>query len=209
MTAAIAGAPALVVPAPAPLPNEAAQGVIPPGGDPKAGDAMLRSLLLLDPAIARWSRQRKRREMLKRLWSGIANHFRLRATEWFGCAVLLQLGKTLYFPPPAFPHSESWDVMAAMMSEESWGLIFLAIGALRLAALTVNGTFKGFRFSPHIRCATAFLAAGLWLQVVLSMLEAAPNGTGYVVYRLILLLELYNVWRSAADAGHVAKGSAR
>lgn len=209
MNDASAGAPALAVPAPAPLPNEAARGILPPDGDPKASAAMLRSLMMLDPAIARWSRQRKRREMLKRLWSGISGHFRLRATEWFACAILLQLGETLFFPPAAFPHSQSWDVMAAMMSEQAWGAIFLAIGVLRLVALAVNGTFKRFRFSPHIRCATAFLAVGLWLQVVISMLEASPNGTGYVIYRLILFLELYNVWRSAADAGHVAKGSTR
>lgn len=196
---------AITVPAAAPLPSAIAGGKPVLAGHPELEAVMLRALLLLDPAIARWSRAQVRRDMVKRIWRGVADHFRLRATEWFAAAVLIQLGTTLYFPPPAFPTSESWRVMASQMSEEAWGAIFLAIGLLRFAALTINGTFTGFRFSPLIRFVTAFLACGLWLQVVMSIYESSPNGTGYGLYRLVLILELYNLWRAGVDTGIVMK----
>jgi hypothetical protein len=200
-----APAAALSVPPAAPLPQEAAAGRIAPRGHPDLEAAMLRALCLLDPALARWSRAQGRRNMIARFWAGITGHFRLRATEWFAAVVLLQIGKTLYLPPAAFPVSESWRVMAAQMSEESWGILFLAIGGLRFAALAVNGTFAAFQFSPHIRFATAFMAAGLWTQVVMSMYEAAPNGVGWGHFALFIALELYNLWRAAADTGTVER----
>lgn len=205
---ATAGSDVIRIPAPAPFPQEAKAGAPAPCGHPEVEAAMLRALLHLDPAIARWSRAQVRRDMVKRIWRGIADHFRLRATEWFAAGVLIVLGRKMYFPPPTFPTSESWRVMAEQMSEESWGLIFLGIGLLRLSALTINGTFTGFRFSPLIRCVTAFLACGLWLQVVMSIFESSPNGTGFEMYRMILILELYNLWRAGVDTGIVLKRSA-
>ncbi len=173
----------------------------PPAADIEA--AMLSSLARLDPAIARWRRQR----LVARLWWGVAGHFHTRAPEWFAAACLFQMGWTLFVPPASFPVSHAWDSMAAMLPEEVWGAIMLMIGGLRLAALTVNGSFRRFRWSPHVRAGTAFLACGVWLQVVLGIWASAPSSTGLGTYRLILVLEFWNMWRAARDTGIVERSN--
>jgi hypothetical protein len=168
-------------------------------------EKMIRALERLDPALARWARAERRRVALVRFWSGITAHFRTRVTEWFAAALLIQLGVTFYLPPEVFPVQPSWAVLAQIAPEETWGIVMLAIGALRVGALTINGTYQGFRWSPHIRALTAFLSCGVWLQVVMSLWLSPVPGTGLGTYRLILCLELWNVWRAALDVGFVER----
>ena len=164
---------------------------------------MARALHALDPALARWARFEARRAVIRRIVHGVTSHAKTRVTEWFTAAAMLQLGWTLYWPPPAFPLSVSWSVMAQWAPEDAWGAVMLLVAGLRVAALTINGTFQRFRWSPHIRCATAVMATGLWTQVVLSMWLAAPDATELGLCRLILALELWNVWRAGLDVGLV------
>jgi hypothetical protein len=43
---------------------------------------------------------------------------------------------------------------------------------LRLIALTINGTFRGFAFSPHIRGFGSLVGVVVWLQISLGFLVA-------------------------------------
>lgn len=193
-----------LVPAPAALPGIVGFHPMPPPC-PIAEAAMGRALGRLDPAIARWARSTRRRVMIQRIVAGVTGHFKTRITEWFAAAALFQLGLTLVTPPPSFPLSAAWTVMAARLPEETWGAIMLAIAATRIVALGINGTFRAFRYSPHIRAVTAVLAASVWFQVTLSIWQSAPGSTGLGTYRLILLLELWNVWRAGVDTGLVER----
>ncbi|ACA18471.1 hypothetical protein M446_4113 [Methylobacterium sp. 4-46] len=167
--------------------------------------AVIRALSQLDPSLARWARAERRRAALLRFLVGIWGHFRLRATEWFAAALLLQLGWTFGTPPDIFPCQPTWALLARLAPEGTWGALMLAVAGLRIAALTVNGTYRGFRFSPHIRALTAFLACGLWLQVTLSAWSSPVPGAACGIYRLILLMELWNVWSSGLDVGYAER----
>lgn len=161
--------------------------------------AMLRSLSQLDAAVARAARP----PLALRLARGITGHFRLRAPEWFAAVLLLQFGYILYAAPDVFPTAPNLAVMAAWAREETWGLCCLTLAGIRLAALTVNGTFPRFRFSPHVRAVSALLACFLWFQVTWAMYLSGVGGTGFGTYRLVLFLELYNVFCACRDTGVV------
>lgn len=188
------------IPPPAPLPGEAM---------PTPGLAftaiefqMLRSLMRLDAAVEE-QRQTLRRPVILRIGRGVAGHFRLRVSEWFTTALLLQFGLILYAPPNVFETSPNFAVMARWAAEETWGMLCLAVGGVHLLALTVNGTFPAFRLSPHIRFAASFLACFMWFQITLAIFMSGVGGTGLGTYRLVLALEIYNVIRAGLDVGAV------
>ncbi|UIJ73384.1 hypothetical protein [Aurantimonas sp. HBX-1] len=76
---------------------------------------------------------------------------------------------------------------------------------LRLAALTINGTFKGFAFSPHIRALASVVGVAIWSQVSLGFLMAFLAGggapSGVIGWSTMVLLEIMNVYRSWSDVG--------
>jgi hypothetical protein len=174
-------------------------------GSPEVEALMLRALSLLDPALARFARAERRRAALLRFWRGITAHLSTRITEWVAAAFMLQLGWTLYTPPDVLPGQPAWAILTQILYETTWGMVMLTISALRVLALGVNGTYAGFRFSPHVRALTAFLGCGIWLQVVLSLWLSQVPGTALGTYRIILALECWNLWRAGLDVGYVER----
>lgn len=168
-----------------------------------AEEAMVRSLIRLDSALSRV--ERPPRPIILRIGRGVTEHFKLRVAEWFATALLLQFGLILYGPDEVFPHSPNLSVMAQWASEQTWGLLCLGTGAIHLLALTINGTFRGFRWSPHIRATASFMACFLWFQITLAIFMSGVGGTGLGTYRLVLALEIWNVIRACVDIGAVER----
>lgn len=165
---------------------------------------MLRALNRLDPAIARSLKNTPRTQVgrvAQRVARGVTKHFKLRVAEWFTSAALFQLGWTLLTPPPTFGTNPAWDVLAHWASEGVWGGACVAVGGTRLMALTINGTFPSFRWSPHIRCVTAFLACFVWFQILLGLWLTGLSLASVGTFRLLLLLEFWNVYRAAIETG--------
>ncbi|MEE7460706.1 hypothetical protein MFUR16E_04830 [Methylobacterium fujisawaense] len=139
----------------------------------------------------------------RRVWHGIRRHFVVRFPEWWATAALLQFGWILYAPPPVFDTSPNLAVLAQWATEEAWGAVCLAVGAVHLLALIVNGSFPRFPYSPHVRAFASFLACGLWFQVTFGIWLSGIGGTGFGTYRLIFLLEVWNLVRACQDTGKV------
>lgn len=137
------------------------------------------------------------------IWAGIRRHFVVRAPEWFSTFLLLQFGWILYFPPDVFDFSPNLQVLAQWATEETWGLICLSVGGVHLAALIVNGSFPRFQYSPHVRALSSLLAFALWLQITFGIWLSGIGGTGLGTYRLICLLEVWNLFRACQDTGRV------
>lgn len=137
----------------------------------------------------------------RRMWGGVQRHFVVRMPEWFSTALLLQFGWILYFPPDVFAFSPNLNILAQWADEGTWGAICLGIGGVHLFALLVNGTFPRFPYSPHVRGISSLLAFGLWLQITFGIWLSGIGGTGLGTYRLICLLEVYNMVRAFQDAG--------
>jgi len=143
--------------------------------------------------------------LIVRLYRGIADHFTIRWTEWAMLWPAFYMWVTFAANPDLFSRSPSFATLASWFDETTWGLIFWVTMVFRFAALAINGTFKGFEFSPHIRAAASFVGVLTWSQVSLGFLVAWQFGSGlptaFGIYTLPVILEFMNVWRSWLDVG--------
>lgn len=143
--------------------------------------------------------------LIVRLYRGIADHFAIRWTEWSMLWPTFGLWITLNSYPDLFSRSASFTTMAEWFDERTWALVFGLSMVCRMAALAINGTFKGFEFSPHIRAAASLIGVLIWSQVSLGFLLSYMNDgglpTAVVIYTLPVILELMNTWRSFNDVG--------
>ena len=185
------------IPPPAPLPGERPRATVARRGHSAAEAAMVDALIRLDSGMS----AARPRPVILRLGAGVREHFRLRVSEWFTAALLLQFGWILYFPPDVFSSSPGFRVLAEWANEETWGAGCIVVGLARLAALTINGTFRRFRWSPLIRAVTSFASAYLWMQITLGIWYSGSGLTGVGTYRLVLFLEAWNFMRACLDTG--------
>lgn len=148
--------------------------------------------------------------ILRRVYDGVADHFKIRASEWIMLWPAFGLWAALQFSPDMFDTSPSFSVLASWGEESTWSFVVVAAGLARLGALTVNGTFRGFTFSPHIRAAASVIGAGVWSQVSLGFAAAAivsggaPSGA--IAWSTLVWLEVINTHRSLADVSKQGLG---
>ena len=148
--------------------------------------------------------------ILVRVVRGVADHFPLRVSEWVMLWPSLGLWLGLQVDPTMLGKSDSFAYLAAWGDEATWAAIIGLCAVFRLAALTINGTFKGFVFSPHIRAAASLVGVAIWSQVSLGFLMAflytGGAVSGVVAWSTPVILELWNVVRSWSDVGkHAAR----
>ncbi len=140
-----------------------------------------------------------------RVYRGVADHFPIRMSEWVMLWPALGLWVGLQISPAMFQTSPSFAYLAHWADERTWAAIIGLCGLMRLLALTINGTFKGFAFSPHIRAAASIVGVGIWSQVSLGFLMAWINAggapSGAVAWSTMVLLEIMNTYRSWSDVG--------
>ncbi len=144
-----------------------------------------------------------------RITRGIAAHFPIRLTEWLMAWPALAMGAVLILQPDMFGTSPSFATIAKWGSEALWACVVLACALLRLVALTVNGTFARFPYSPHLRALASITGLAFWSQYGLGFLAAAIFGDGAwsapVAYSTLALAELANLYRSGSDIGRASK----
>lgn len=143
--------------------------------------------------------------MIVRIVKGVTNHFPIRVTDWLSAAMLVNFGLVLLSPANTFAASPAYAMMARVAPEEAWGLVSLFVGLIRIAALLVNGTFPRFRWSPHIRFVASMLSCFVWFQVAFGLELSGSVTTGLAVYRYLVVLEIYNVYLTASEAGEVER----
>lgn len=148
--------------------------------------------------------------ILRRVYIGVADHFKIRASEWIMLWPTFGLWAALQLWPEMFNTSASFVVLAGWGNESTWSWVVASAGIARLGALTVNGTFRGFVFSPHIRAAVSVFGAGVWSQVSLGFAVAAVTSGGApseaIAWSTMVLLEIINTHRSWADVGKQGLG---
>lgn len=128
-------------------------------------------------------------------------HFNIRLGEWLSSLILVSLAilflavRNLFLEAP--PH---YSVMASVATQVQWGFIFGVFGWVKIAALWINGRKA---ITPYIRMALAFLSCFVWFEVALSLFASGVPGLGWAIFPWLLCLEMYNVFRSSADAREV------
>jgi len=146
-----------------------------------------------------------------RVYRGITDHFPIRVSEWVMAWPAIGLWVALQVDPQMFDRSPSFAYLAHWGDELTWAWVIGLCGVLRLLALTINGTFKGFAFSPHIRAAASLIGVAVWSQVSLGFLMAALTGggaaSGAIAWSTMVLMEVFNTYRSWSDVGRNSKGA--
>lgn len=144
-----------------------------------------------------------------RVVSGIKSHIHIRATEWLMVYPAVGIGTALNMQPHMFETSQSFAALARIGGESTWSSFVLLTAIIRLIALTVNGTFKEFRYSPHMRMFASAAGIAFWSQFSLGFVTSAlfENGawTGPFAYSTFCLMELLNLYRSSSDIGRGRK----
>lgn len=149
--------------------------------------------------------------VLRALAQGAIAHAGVRATEWIGAVPLIGMGYVLNIQKDAFAISPSFTQLSIWFEQQTWVMIVMLTGIVRLLALFINGYFRSFTYSPTIRFCASMIATVFWAMFTLGFFIAwQDNGgalTGIVAYGTISILELRNIYVSRVDMT-VARGAA-
>lgn len=141
-----------------------------------------------------------------RVISGVANHFIMRLSEWTSALVLLNFGTTLLRTGVTF-ESPGYATMARVASEDTWGWCLLALAAVRLGALVMNGTFDWFaRYSVYVRAVCASLSVFAWFLIGICLLAGNPSvPPGVGTYLTLMLTDIVMAGYIAGLAGDLER----
>lgn len=127
----------------------------------------------------------------------LSQHFPVRVCEFLLASISISWGIVAFNLSPEAWNQSAYIGLARIAEPRTWGVVLFVIGVLRLIALIRNG---GWRPSPHLRAAGAFLSCFAWLQITLGIFSAPLANTGMAVYPWLLLADIYNVFRASHDA---------
>jgi len=128
-------------------------------------------------------------------------HFNIRLGEWLASIILATLAVLFFGAPTMFASNEQYFVgLSNFASQVQWGVILLSVGTVRIGALWVNGRKP---ITPYIRMALAFFSCFVWWQLAIGLFLSGVPGLGWAVIPWLLALDMYNVFRSSADAREV------
>lgn len=124
----------------------------------------------------------------------------MRQIEWYFASVFLAISFVLFLPfetmsPPLFRFHLS------LMPEYGWALLFFIVGALRVAALFING--RAPRGSPAVRCTMALISAVVFATLAAAFIKSGPLGWWAVAgYSVATVFELITIYRAVQDIQH-------
>lgn len=128
-------------------------------------------------------------------------HFNIRLGEWFASFILLSMAVLFFCAPDMFARSPDYfSGMTAFGNQIQWGFLVLIFGVVRVVALWINGRKS---ITPAIRMALAFFSCFVWWQLTISLVASGVPGLGWALLPWLLALDMYNVFRSSADAREV------
>lgn len=124
-----------------------------------------------------------------------------RLVEWLFAGMMLSWGCWLLNPGWNTFDNPQYAALALIVPEEVWGAWSVAVAAIRIAALVINGRY---RRTPLLRLACSLLGLVWWLVLIyLFVVSPHPNpAAGFSWYPVFVVFEAISCWRSAADAFH-------
>lgn len=141
---------------------------------------------------------------LGRFVRGITDHFVMRYPGWFMSILMIAIGFDFLNNAQLFINGDWGDpvrfiyLQRILASQTTWAQAFIVVGGLRILALTINGSFPGFSWSPHIRCFCHALACFPWFQICLATYMHATNTT-FAVYCALLGFDLMEAYKAALE----------
>lgn len=137
----------------------------------------------------------------------LVHHFRARRFEWFMALALFAIGWALHQPGDTFARSPSYDLLASWASEETWAIILMMTGALRVFVLFVNGV--KLRQAAEIRAVLGVWSFSIAMMLSIGFHSAPVEGSILAsLTTLMAVFELSNIWTATVDA-HDRRQAAR
>lgn len=147
--------------------------------------------------------------VVRRLISGITDHFPIRRSEWGMTFAACGMAFVLNNQHDVFAISPAFSVLAQQADQTTWLAIVSIIAVVRVIALVVNGTFTSFRYSPHLRMFASILGFIFWTQYAMGIAIAAwktgSSTTGIVAYGVFCYFEMCNTYQSSKDRRSLSK----
>jgi len=126
--------------------------------------------------------------------------FPQRPSEWVLALMMLSWGLVLAEPVKTFELTPIYLGLARIASEETWSVICLLIGSVRLFALMMNGAWP--TITLPLRTIMAFSSCFFWFQVSLGIVAAGIGGianTAIAIYPWLAVLEMICMYRDGVD----------
>jgi hypothetical protein len=128
-------------------------------------------------------------------------HFNIRLGEWLASFVLVSLSILMFVATQMFARSPAYFAgMTEFGGQVYWGIILALIGWARILALWINGRKT---ITPYVRTILSFLSCFVWWQLTISLFLSGVPGLAWAFVPWLLTLDMYNVFRSSADAREV------
>ncbi len=128
-------------------------------------------------------------------------HFAIRLGEWLSSIILVSMAVLFFTATDMFARSPDYFAgLVAFGSQVAWACVLIAFGGARIIALWVNGRKS---ITPYIRMVLAFLSCFVWWQLTVSLFVSGVPGLAWAFVPWLLALDMYNVFRSSADARDV------
>ncbi len=124
-----------------------------------------------------------------------------RDTEWLCAFAMLAYAAVLAFPGNSFANPVFVVFHRIGFTEALCGSVLAGLGAMRLAALIVNGRSPR---TPWFRVANAFAGLLVWLQLAVAILIGSEETFGIVppviaLYAVLAGAELRSIMRASFD----------
>lgn len=139
----------------------------------------------------------------------LKHHFPARWPEWFMAAMSFAWGMYVSLNPIIFEQPATAAVLAGMKQMAGsfppsavWGLSTIFLGAIRAAALFVNGAYTR---TPMIRLGMSFASAFVWTQVFVGLVKTGVPNMGLVVYAGLVVMDIVSAYRAATDTVYAEK----
>ncbi|WP_103728935.1 hypothetical protein [Novosphingobium sp. HII-3] len=124
------------------------------------------------------------------------SHFPVRATEWMLAGMKTTMGIGFLSPIPFFDNP-AMRGLAAIGSQESWGIVAFVAGVVHLTMLYINGTW---RRSPHWRGACSLFGMMFWVQILIGFAGSPVATSAWLMYPWLIIFSARNVWVAWTDA---------
>lgn len=127
-----------------------------------------------------------------------------RLFEWMTACMMIGIAVTVGANPKTIEFGGFYLMRDIGLTAGALGILFMAAGGLRIAALFANGRWPVY--GPRFRAGCALMGAVIWMQMLLALTAwSARNGyisIGVSVYAFLTVGEMISCYRAASDVRH-------
>ena len=123
--------------------------------------------------------------------------FRERLPEWISSFSLMGWGIILLSVSPLNWQQEYFNLLDNIATQETWGLVAVSLGLLRIIALAVNGLWRP---TAHLRALGALGGVIVWMTIFVSYFNLDWNPPSMAIKAGMVVTDLIALWYAAGDA---------